>query len=124
MAFGLTNAPESFQEYINKILVKKLEIFIIVYLNNILIYSDDDRDSYLAAVRWVLEQLRKFLLFANLKKCRFHQEEVWFFGYVISSKNIRMKDKKIDAFKWWPEPQSVPDIQVLLRFANFYYRFI
>ena len=69
MPFGLTNAPASFQGYINKILAEKLDIFVIVYLDNILIYTDDDGDGHVSAVRWVLEQLRKFLLFANLKKC-------------------------------------------------------
>ena len=72
----------------------------------------------------MLEQLRKFSLFANLKKCRFHQDEVWFFGYVVSSKGIRMEDERIEAVKQWPEPQSVRDIQVFLGFANFYRRFI
>ena len=72
MLFGLTNAPASFQEFINKILDEKLDIFAIVYLNNIFIYTDDNRDNHVAAVRWVLKQLRKFLLFANLKKCWFH----------------------------------------------------
>ena len=55
MSFGLTNALESFQEYINKILAEKLDIFVIVYLDNILIYLDDDKDSHIAAVQWVLE---------------------------------------------------------------------
>ena len=55
MPFGLTNAPASFQRYINKILVEKLDIFVIVYLDNILIYTDDDRDGHVSAVRWVLE---------------------------------------------------------------------
>ena len=71
-----------------------------------------------------MEQLRKFSLYANLKKCRFHQDKVWFFGYVVSSKGIRMEDKRIEAVKQWPEPQSVRDIQVFLGFANFYRRFI
>ena len=106
MPFGLTNAPASFQGYINKILAEKLDIFVIVYLDDILIYTDDD-ESHVTAVRWVLEQLRKFSLFANLKKCRFHQEEVRFLGYVVSSKGIRMEDKRIEAVKQWPEPQSV-----------------
>ena len=123
MPFGLTNAPASFQRYINKILAKKLDIFVIVYLDDILIYTDDDK-SHVTAVRWVLEQLRKFSLFANLKKCRFHQEEVRFLGYVVSSKGIRMEDERIEAVKQWPEPQSVRDIQVFLGFANFYRRFI
>ena len=124
MPFGLTNAPASFQGYINKILAEKLDIFVIVYLDNILIYTNDDGDGHVSAVQWVLEQLRKFSLFANLKKCRFHQEEVRFLGYVVSSKGIRMEDERIEAVKQWPEPQSVRDIQVFLGFANFYRRFI
>ena len=119
MPFGLTNTPASFQGYINKILAEKLDIFVIVYLDDILIYTDDD-ESHVTAVRWVLEQLRKFSLFANLKKCRFHQEEVRFLGYVVSSKGIRMEDKRIEAVKQWPEPQSVQDIKMFVRFANFY----
>ena len=124
MLFGLTNAPASFQGYINKILAEKLDIFVIVYLDDILIYTDDDGDGHVTAVRWVLEQLRKFSLYANLKKCRFHQEEVRFLGYVVSSEGIRMEDERIEAVKRWPEPQSVRDIQVFLGFANFYRRFI
>ena len=53
---------------------------------------------------------KKFLLYANLKKCQFYQDEVWFFGYVMSSKGIHMEDKRIEAIKQWPEPQSVRDI--------------
>ena len=124
MLFGLTNALASFQEYINKIFANKLDIFVIVYLDDILIYTDDDGDGHVSAVRWVLEQLRKFSLFANLKKCRFHQEEVRFLGYVVSSKGIRMEDERIEAVKQWPEPQSIRDIQVFLGFANFYRQFI
>ena len=67
MPFGQTNAPASFQGYINKIFAEKLDIFVIVYLDDILIYTDDE--SHVTAVRWVLEKLRKFSLFANLKKC-------------------------------------------------------
>ena len=54
MPFGLTNAPASFQGFINKILAEKLDIFVIVYLDDILIYTDDDGDGHIAAVRWVL----------------------------------------------------------------------
>ena len=106
MFFGLTKALASFQGYINKIFAKKLDVFVIVYLDDILIYTDDD-EVYIAAVRWILEQLRKFSLFPNLKKCWFHQVEVQFLGYVVSSKDICMEDEKIEAVKQWPEPQSV-----------------
>ena len=99
MSFGQTNAPASFQGYINKILAKKLDIFVIIYLDNILIYTDDDKDGHVSAVRWVLEQFRKFSLFANLKKCRFHQQEVWFLGYIVSSKGIHIENERIEAVK-------------------------
>ena len=97
--FRLIKAPASFQRYINKILVEKLKIFIIMYLDDILIYIKDNGDGYIAGVQWVLEQLRKFLLYASLKKCWFHQDEVWFLGYMIFSEGIRMEDKWIEAVK-------------------------
>ena len=65
-----------------------------------------------------------FLIYASLKMCQFHQEEVWFLGYMVYSKRIRMEDKTIEAVKQWPESQSVWDIQIFLWFANFYQRFI
>ena len=76
MPFGLTNAPVSFQEYINKIFVEKLDIFIILYLDDILIYTKDDENGHVAVIRWVLVQLKKFLLYANLKKYWLYQDKV------------------------------------------------
>ena len=99
MLFGLTNAPASFQEYINKISDEKLDIFVIIYLDGILIYTDDDGDSHVAVVWWVPEQLKKFLLFAKPKNCQFHQEKVWFLSYVVFLKTIRMEDKRIKTVK-------------------------
>ena len=93
------NAPASFQGYINTIFAEKFDIFISMYLVDILIYINNDGDRHVVGVRWVLEQLSKFLLFANLKKCQFHQEEVWFLGYVVSLKGICMEDKRIEAVK-------------------------
>ena len=114
------NALASFPKYINKIFAEKFDIFIIVYLDDILIYTKDDRNSHVAAIQWVLEQLKIFLLHTNLEKCRFYQDEVRFLGYVVSSKSIRMEDKQIEAVKQWPKPQSVRDMEVFLGFANFY----
>ena len=124
MPFGLSNAPASFQGYVNKILAEKLDIFVIVYLDDILIYTKDTGQGHVDAVRWVLEILRKYGLFANLKKCRFHQDEVRFLGYVVSAQGIQMEEERIEAVKNWPEPKSVRDIQVFIGFANFYRRFI
>ena len=69
---GLSNGPASFQDYINKILIGKLDIFVIVYLDHILVYNEDFDQSHIDAMRCVLEQLRKHGFFANLKKCHFH----------------------------------------------------
>ena len=99
MPFGLTNTPVSFQRYINKILAEKLDIFIIVYLDDILISIDDDRDGHNTAIKWVLEQFRKFLLYVILKKCGFHQEEVWFLSYMMFLRDIRMEDERIEVIK-------------------------
>ena len=124
MPFGLSNAPASFQGYINKILAEKLDIFVIVYLDDILIYTEDPGKGHVEAVRWVLDVLRRHGLFANLKKCRFHKDEVRFLGYIVSAQGVRMEDERIEAVKNWPEPKSVRDIQVFIGFANFYRRFI
>ena len=95
-----------------------------MYLNNILIYTKDPGQPHVEAVRWVLDQLQKYSLFANLKKCRFHQNEIWFLGYVVFFKGICMEDERIEVIKDWLEPKSVQDIQVFIGFANFYRRFI
>ena len=110
MSFGLSNTPVTFQGYVNKILAKKLDIFIIVYMNDILIYTEDPGQPHVEIARWVLDQLRKYSLFANLKKCCFHQDEVYFLGYIISSKRISMEVEQIKMVRKWPEPKSVRDI--------------
>ena len=80
MPFGLTNAPVTFQGYINKILAEKLNLFVIVYLDDIFIYTEDEGESYVQVVCWVFNQLWKIFLYTNLKKCWLHQEKVWFLG--------------------------------------------
>ena len=74
MHFSLTNVPASFQEYMNKIFAKKLNIFVIVYLDEILIYINNNGDGHVIAIWWVLEQVRKFLLHTNLKKYQFYRK--------------------------------------------------
>ena len=122
--FRLTNAPATFQGYINKIMAEKLDVFMIVYLDDIFIYIKNEGKEHVEALQWVLEQLQTHFLYANLKKCRFHQEEVRFLGYIVSHQGIRMEEEQIKAVRDWPEPQSVRDIQVFLGFVNFYRQFI
>ncbi len=121
MPFRLTNRPATFQSYINKILAEKLDVFVIVYLDDIFIYTENAGEEYVQAVWYVLDKLR---LYANFKKCWFYQDEVRFLGYIVSHQSIQMEEKQIKAVRDWPELQSVRDIQVFLGFANFYWQFI
>ena len=99
MPFCLSNALASFQGYINKILAKKLDIFVIVYLDDILIYIEDPGQLHVDEIRWALEQLRKHGLFVNLKKCHFYQHGVRFLGFVISVQEISIEEERIKAVK-------------------------
>ena len=110
MPFGLFNILPSFQGYINKILAKKLNIFVIFYLDNIFIYTKNPRQPYVDAVWSVFKELKKNVLFANLTKSRFYMEKVCFLEYVMSAQRVQIKDKKIEKVKNWPKSKSVRDI--------------
>ena len=86
--FRLSNALASFEGYINKILAEKLNIFVIVYLDNIFVYTENQDQDHMEVMRWVLDILRKKGLFANLKKYWFYKDEVRLLGYVVSSQDI------------------------------------
>ena len=74
-------------------MVENINVFLIVYLDNILIYTKNKSKKYVEAVQWVFKQLRKHLLYINWKKCWFHQEEVRFLGYIVSHQNIQMEEE-------------------------------
>ena len=123
MPFGLTNAPAVFQHMANDIFRDFLDIFIIIYLDDILIYSktQEDHDNH---VRQVLQRLREFGLYAKLEKCCFDRNQVEFLGYVVSPEGISMDPKKVQTVLDWKTPGSVRDLQCFLGFANFYRKFI
>ena len=93
MSFGLPNAPASFQGYINKILAEKLDVFVIVNLDDILIYTKNASQAYINTICWVLNKLRKYGFFANFKKCCFHEDEVRFWGYVVLAQGVGIEDE-------------------------------
>lgn len=95
-----------------------------MYPDGIVIYTKDPGQTHVEVVRRILDQLRKHGLFTNMKKCWFHQDEVQFLGLVVSVQRIRIEEKKIEAVKTWPEPQSIRNIQIFISFVNFYYHFI
>ena len=123
MPFGLTNRPTAFQQFMNDIFGDLLDQCIVVYLDDILIYSNNP-EKHTKHVWEVLRQLRKHSLYAQAKKCKWHCNSVKFLGYIMSSEGLTMADDKIHAILDWPEPWKVKDIQSFLGFANFYQRFI
>ncbi len=80
--------PATFYNYINKILAENLDVFVIVYFDDILIHTESKGKEYIQAVWWVLDQLQKHSLYANLKKCRFYQDEVRSLSYIASYQGI------------------------------------
>ncbi len=112
--FSLSNVTASFQGYINKILAERLDIFVMEYMDNILIYTKDPGQPYGDAVPCVLKQLQKHNFYATLKKCRFHEDEVRFLGFVVLAQGIKMEEERIEAVITWLELQSVKDTQMFL----------
>ena len=100
-----------------------LDVTVIVYLDNILIYSDNLED-HKKHVREVLRRLRKHGLYMKPEKCEFHMDTTEYLGYCLSPAGLTMAQSKVDIIRDWPEPRKVKDIQSFLGFANFYRRFI
>ena len=105
-------------------MAEKLEIFVIVYLDDILIYTENPDQGHIKAVKWVLDVLRRHGLFANLKKCQFHKDKICFLGYIVLAQGVRIEDEQIKAVKNWPKLTSIRHIQMFIGFANFYQHFI
>ena len=123
MPFGLTNAPATFQAFINKALGKFLDIIVVVYLDNILIFSKDEM-KHEAHVQQVLAALQCHGLHLKISKYAFNVTEVDFLGFKISTEGIYMDPERIRAVKEWQPPANVHELQVFLGFANFFCRFI
>ena len=119
MPFGLTNAPSAFQRFMNTIFADMLDVCVVVYLDDILIYSDNKEDHQ-KHVREVLRCLQKHSLYAKPEKCEFHSESMEYLRYCLAPSGLTMAQNKIQTICDWPEPQRVKDIQSFLGFANFY----
>ena len=104
MPFSLTNAPATFQAYINKVLFRLINYFIVIYLNNILIYFKL-REDYYTYIRIIIERLRKYKLYIKLSKCFFNIKEVEFLGFIIGFIRVKPDLNKILTIKKWPKPK-------------------
>jgi len=123
MAFRLVNAHATFQSMMNKILREFLDHGVVVYLDDILIYSEI-MDDDIKLVQKVLDRLEQHDLALSLKKWVFHQEEVELLRYIIKTGGVTMSDRKVKSVQNWAHPRSVKQVKIFIGFANFYRRFI
>ena len=123
MPFGLTNAPAVFQHMMNNIFREYLDHFVVIYLDDILVFSSNI-EEHTRHVRLVLSKLREHGLYAKSEKCEFDRTSVEFLGYMISPSGITMDARKVVAITDWPVPTQLKEVQSFLGFANFYRRFI
>ncbi|KAA0056287.1 reverse transcriptase [Cucumis melo var. makuwa] len=123
MPFGLTNAPAVFMDLMNMIFHQYLDQFVIVFIDDILVYSVN-RESPEEHLRIVLQTLRDKQLYARFSKCEFWLEQVVFFGHVVSAKGVSVDPQKVEAVINWERPTSATEVRSFLGLAGYYRRFI
>ncbi|XP_070003826.1 uncharacterized protein, partial [Nicotiana sylvestris] len=123
MSFGLTNAPTAFMDLMNTIFRPYLDVFVIVFIDDILVYSRSEAE-HAGHLRIVLQTLQDRKLYAKLSKCEFWLNSVAFLGHVISDEGISVDTQKIDAVKNWPRPTTPSEVRSFLGLAGYYRRFV
>ncbi|XP_055959732.1 uncharacterized protein LOC126656815 [Mercurialis annua] len=123
MSFGLTNAPAAFMDMMNRVFKPFLDQFVIVFIDDILIYSRSE-EEHAYHLRTILQTWREHQLYAKFSKCEFWLEQVTFLGHVVSKDGIKVDPKKIEAVMDWQRPRSVTEIRSFLGLAGYYRRFV
>jgi len=123
MPFGLVNTPATFQAMMNTILREFLAHAVVVYLDDILIYSKT-MEGHEVLIKQVLARLEHDDIAVSVKKSLFHVDTVKFLGYIIGKSSVPMSEKKVESILNWRAPRSAKEVQSFIGFANFYRRFI
>ncbi|MBW0539293.1 hypothetical protein O181_079008, partial [Austropuccinia psidii MF-1] len=118
MPFGLTNAPASCQNLVNDISYDLLDIYFVVYLDEIMVFSKSE-EEHVTHVSTVLARLIANNLFAKASKCLFRVSSVEYLGYVVSSEGLKMDQGKVQQILNWPPPRSLKALQSFLGFPTF-----
>ena len=121
--FGLTNAPTTLMNIMNNVLSKFLDKFVLVFIDDILIYSKSEKEHE-EHLREVLQTLWDHQLYAKLSKCDFYKREVQSLGHVISEEGTPVDPAKIRAILEWPVPKDVLDIRSFMGLTWYYRKFI
>ncbi|GKC00017.1 putative reverse transcriptase domain-containing protein [Tanacetum coccineum] len=123
MPFGLTNAPAVFMDLMNRIFHEYLDKFVIVFIDDILVYSKSE-EEHERHLRIVLEILRQKKLYAKFSKCEFWLQKVAFLGHIVSADGIIMDPSKVEAITKWPRPTTVTEVRSFLGLAGYYRCFV
>jgi hypothetical protein len=123
MSFGLTNAPAHFMYLMNSVFMPKLDKFVVVFIDDILVYSKSE-EEHVEHLRVVLTRLRDHQLYAKFSKCEFWLREVQFLGHVLSDEGVAVDSSKVKDILNWKPPISVHEVQSFLGMAGYYRRFI
>ncbi|XP_024013377.1 uncharacterized protein LOC112087736 [Eutrema salsugineum] len=123
MPFGLTNAPSTFMRLMNQVLRAYISKFVVVYFDDILVYSKCLSD-HVSHLELVFKTLRQEGLYANLKKCTFCTDKLVFLGFVLSSQGLQVDEEKVKAIKEWPTPTNISQVRSFHGLASFYRRFV
>ena len=123
MPFGLTNAPAAFMDLMNRVFKDHLDKFVIVFIDDILIYSKM-KEEHEELLKTVLQILKENQLYAKFSKCEFWLEKVQFLGHVVSKEGVTVDPAKIEVVSNWSAPRSVTEIRSFLGLAGHYQRFV
>ena len=123
MPFGLSNAVSTFMRLMNEVLSDFIGKFVIVYLDDILIFSQS-KEEHLRHLRCVLEKLQSEKLLVKIKKCSFMKSELVYMRFVVSKDGLKMNPEKVQAIVDWPSPQSIFEVRSFHGLASFYRKFI
>ena len=123
MPFGLTNAPATFQCVINQILQPFLRKFVLVFLNDIMIYSTS-LEQHTEHITQVLDTLRQHQLYLKASKCTFAKDSLEYLGHIISSRGVSTDLSKITDMLNWPVPTTMTELRAFLGLTDYYRKFV